>query len=283
MNALWMSLKNVLRGLARRRLEARLPFDGYAERRAPTKFVDLLSDGELRELNALLKWNAFTVDARGRRFGSVAWGGKRMEPQVVPDPRILLMDKTFGLAGKHVLEVGCFEGLHTVTLCALAGRVTAVDARVENVVKTLVRCGFSGRQAEVFVCDVEKRPLDAALLSADFGHHVGVLYHLKDPAGHLRELGRLLRGGLMLDTHYALDGEAVETYVSDGREFKYKRYAESGKADVFSGMYDHAKWLRLDDIASVLKEAGFGAVDVVETRRERNGPRALLMARKKGA
>ena len=43
-------------------------------------------------------------------------------------------------------------------------------------------------------------------------------------------------------------------------------------------MYDHSKWLRLDDIVTILRIAGFEKVDILETRRERNGPRALLIA-----
>jgi len=43
-------------------------------------------------------------------------------------------------------------------------------------------------------------------------------------------------------------------------------------------MYDHSKWLRLEDIMNVLRIAGFRNVNVIEERQERNGPRVLLMA-----
>jgi len=33
------------------------------------RFVDLLSDADLAELNKLLDWKCFTVDCKGRRFG----------------------------------------------------------------------------------------------------------------------------------------------------------------------------------------------------------------------
>jgi tRNA (mo5U34)-methyltransferase len=84
----------------------------------------------------------------------------------------------------------------------------------------------------------------------------------------------------MLDTHYALESDAGSTYVGGGGEYRYKRYHEYGLRDPFSGLYDHSKWLRLDDIVSILRGAGFGTVDIVELREERNGPRVLLFADK---
>lgn len=45
-------------------------------------------------------------------------------------------------------------------------------------------------------------------------------------------------------------------------------------------MKDHAKWLRREDILSILKKAGFMNVEVIETRNERNGPRVLLLAKR---
>jgi tRNA (mo5U34)-methyltransferase len=43
-------------------------------------------------------------------------------------------------------------------------------------------------------------------------------------------------------------------------------------------MYDHAKWLLLDDILRLLEESGFDPVTVVERREERNGPRVTILA-----
>ncbi|MGH7508224.1 MAG: class I SAM-dependent methyltransferase [Gemmatimonadales bacterium] len=256
------------------------PLGGYAEHRHGIAFVDPLSDEDLAELNKLLPWKAFTVDRHGRRFGGVAWTGKRDRPQEVPDRRVLLLDARFRLANKHVLEIGCFEGIHTVALSKLAHQVTAVDGRIENVVKTLVRAGLYGYQPRVFQHDVEQREANYDLLGADVLHHVGVLYHLKDPVRHLLEIGRYIGLGVMLDTHYALPEEASLTYVVDGREFPYKLFHERGRRDVFSGLHPHSKWLPLDVIESLLRESGFGEVEVVETRRERNGPRVLLFGRR---
>jgi SAM-dependent methyltransferase len=259
------------------------PLGGYTENRHEIPFVDQLSDQELDALNRLLPWQAFTVDRHGRRFGGVAWAGKRDRPQEVPDPRVLLLHERFGLADKHVLEIGCFEGIHTVGLSRFAQEVTAVDGRIENVVKTIVRTAFYGHHPTVFEHDVEKPPPSYDLLRADVVHHVGVLYHLNDPVRHLLELGRYVTLGVMLDTHYALPEEAGRSYAVNGRQFPYKSFQERGRKDVFSGLHPHSKWLPLDVITGLLRETGFGQVEVVETRRERNGPRVLLFAQRAGS
>jgi len=268
--------------LGLRRLGRPAPRRRYDEARSPTRFVDQLGDADLERLNELLPWHCFTVDSHGRPFGRAAWAGKRVDPQPLPDRRIEFFHDRFDLSGKHVLEVGCFEGVHTVALSRLAGRVTAIDARIENVVKTIVRCAFFDERPTVFTLDLERPGAAAELLRADLCHHVGVLYHLSDPVSHLRDLGGWIDRGVMLDTHYAMPGQANDRYESGGRSYGFRRYAES--RDPFSGMVDHSKWLLLDDIVELLSEAGFDAVEVVETRDERNGPRALLVAeRARGA
>jgi tRNA (mo5U34)-methyltransferase len=264
----------------RQRYRDRFPLKGFDGHRQEILHVDPLSDEELVELNAILQWNCFTVDRHGRRFGQPAWEGKRAEPEPVPHPRILRMDEHLGLAGKHVLEIGCLEGAHTIGLCRLAGRVTAIDSRIENVVKTIVRCSFYGVHPTVFPCDVEAPGIDRAHLAADLAHHVGVLYHLRDPVRHLLDLGRSIREGLLLDTHVALDEQATDVYEVDGTSYRYRHYREGGRSEVFSGMYDHAKWLRLDDIRAVLDRAGFGRTEVLDQEPQRHGSRVTLIVRR---
>lgn len=254
------------------------PLAGYQEHRQEIRFVDPLSDADLAEVNGLLRWNSFTVDRHGRRFGGVAWRGKRDRPEMIPDRRIVLMHERFALGDKHVIEFGCFEGVHTIGLSKFSARVTAVDGRIENVVKTIVRAALYGCHPTVFKYDVEEVPVDGDLLGADVLHHVGVLYHLADPVRHLLEIGRYIRLGLMLDTHYAADGEAKLSYEVNGRSHRYQSYRELGHRDVFSGLKAHSKWLPLDVIVGLLQDTGFPQVEVVETRQERNGPRVLLFA-----
>jgi tRNA (mo5U34)-methyltransferase len=250
----------------------------YEEGQTEARFVERLADEDLRRLNDLLPWRCFTVDGEGRPLGGTAWRGKRDAPERIPDPRIVRFHERFDLSDKHVLEVGCFEGIHTIALCRLAERVTAIDARVENVVKTIVRCAFFDERPRVITFDLDGDEDGAELLRADLCHHVGVLYHLDDPVSHLRALGTWVSRGLMLDTHYARPEDATEEYEVGGERFPFRRYDEQGRGDVFSGVRPTSKWLRLDDIERLLREGGFETVEVVEKRDERNGPRVLLFA-----
>jgi len=245
---------------------------------APAGHVEHLTDEELALVNELLPWRCFTIDSQGRRLGDRARPGKRENPQPIPDARIDLADERFGLAGKHVLEVGCFEGVHTIALCRRAAQVTAVDSRIVNVVKTIVRCGLYGERPRVVPCNI----VDAADdLAADVVFHVGVLYHLHDPVRHLIRLGELCRVGLLLDSHVARDDQATETMEIDGRRYRYRPFGENPGPDrVFAGMYDESRWLLLDDIVGLLERAGFAAIEVVDQREERNGRRMTLLASK---
>jgi hypothetical protein len=274
------ALRQLRREYARTQFRSQLPQGGYTNNRVAAEWVDTLSDKDLSRLNELLDWQCFTADSHGRRFGSAAWQGKRAEPQEIPDRRIVLLNEHFDLSDKHVLEMGSFEGVHTIGLAQHARQVTAVDSRIENVVKTIVRCSFFGFTPVVFKCDVEREPLPIKWLSSDILHHVGVLYHLKDPVRHLLRIGQYVRLGLMLDTHYCRDEQADQTYEVGQKSYRYREYTEQGLTDPFSGMHKHAKWLRQDDIISLLRQTGFEQVNVIETREERNGPRLLLIAKR---
>jgi 2-polyprenyl-3-methyl-5-hydroxy-6-metoxy-1,4-benzoquinol methylase len=262
-----------MRSVRRPRLRKR-----YREGLTEAPFIERLTDEDVERLNELLPWKCFIVDRGGRPFGGIAWRGKRIEPERIPDPRIELFHERFDLSDKHVLEIGCFEGIHTIALCRLAAQVTAVDARVENVVKTVVRCAFFDERPRVVFHDIEDEAGGDEFLHADVCHHVGVLYHLADPVTHLRRLGTWISRGLMLDTHYARDEDATDEYEVNGEQFRFRRYVERGRGDVFSGMRPTSKWLTLDDIERVLGSGGFDKMEIVETRQERNGPRVLLFA-----
>jgi tRNA (mo5U34)-methyltransferase len=260
------------------RFRAGFPRAGFEANRQSIPLVESLTDAQLDELNSLLHWNCFVADSKGRRFGAPTKKGKRDTPEPIPDPRLALLVERFGLADKSVLEVGCFEGIHTIGLCRTAARVTAIDARVENVVKTIVRCALFGARPSVFVHDVEQTAPPPQPLDCDVAHHVGVLYHLRDPVGHLARLGPLVRLGMMVDTHYAEPDQATKEHESSGRRFRHFEFEEGGHENVFAGVYDHAKWLTLDGLREALGLAGFPKVEIVRTDVSRNGPRVLLFA-----
>jgi len=140
------------------------------------KPVELISDGELDKLNQLLPWACFTVDSSGRKLGRAFSDHKRNDPQDIPDFRIVELNQRFALAGRSVLEMGCFEGVHTAALCQFGADVTAVDGRSEHVVKTQIRCGFYGHHPRIYCLDLEDHSM-IKLPEFDVMVHIGVLYH----------------------------------------------------------------------------------------------------------
>src|SRR5262245_17362041 len=133
-----------------------LPLRGFERGKTPIPVVDSLSDEELEELNALLPWKSFVADGIGRRFGQRSSPTKRGSPAGVPDRRIVMLNERFDLANLTVLEIGCFEGVHTTGLALFAKHVKACDSRIANVVKTAVRCAMYQVTPTVFLWDVEK-------------------------------------------------------------------------------------------------------------------------------
>jgi Protein of unknown function (DUF1698) len=279
----WWKLSVLLSGIraARRAIKRviapRLPESGFPTGTLVGGPIETLDDDSLRMLNELLPWQCFTVDSKGRRLGGSAWSGKRDIPQPLPDPRVVRLHELVDLVDKKVLEVGCFEGVHTVALCQRAAQVYAIDARIENVVKTTVRSALYGCRPIVDVVDVESASMMEQVPRVDVVHHVGVLYHLADPVRHLTWLAEKTDVALMLDTHIAQPEETDVDYETRFGRIRARLYREGGRRDVFSGLYDHAKWLTEDDLIEVLRRLGLDDVRVRETRKERNGTRLWLL------
>src|SRR6185436_4690646 len=116
---------------------------------SPFRPVELSAE-LLEEANTAFDWRAATELPNGMMLGRVS-AHKRPVPERIPDKRIALLDSLVGLRGKSVLEIGCFEGIHTIGLRTFTDNVTAVDVRPTNVFKALARLSLHGADAKVFV------------------------------------------------------------------------------------------------------------------------------------
>jgi tRNA (mo5U34)-methyltransferase len=97
-----------------------------------------ISDEILAEFQELLDWRAAAPLPDGRLLGRTH-EGKREKIQPIPDKRITLLNQLIPLEGRTVLEIGCFEGIHTMGLLQYGPHVTALDLRPVNVLKTIAR------------------------------------------------------------------------------------------------------------------------------------------------
>ena len=236
-----------------------------------------ISDSTLSEINSMLDWRAGTL-LEGRVVGKLGvTPGKRTTPGRIPDSRIEKLHQMVNLTGKSILEVGCFEGIHTLGLRLFSENVTAIDIRPLNVVKTLARLSIYGSNARVLVADVEK-------LTTDFGRfdlvfHCGVLYHLMSPIEHLFALGPMCNT-IFLDTHVARNEAEIVERKSGGFSYRGAYHGESDWLDPFSGKDAQSFWLTRESLREGLLRAGFSSFNVIEEREERNGPRLAILASK---
>lgn len=237
-----------------------------------------LSDLDLETLNNILPWKCFTKDSLGRSLGKQAWQGKRSIEQEIPDTRIIKLNDLVGLSGKSILEVGCFEGVHTIGLLQFSNEVYAVDVRVLNVIKTLARSVAYGVFPKVFPLNLDDQIQTQLIPEVDILHHVGVLYHLHDPVIHLNSILPKVKEALLLDTHYATDAMATK---KEDNGMSYFEYEEFGYEDVFSGINSTSKWLLLEDLHKILVRHGFSNISTIFNKEERNGPRVSLIASKR--
>lgn len=252
-----------------------IPLQGWppSEATDPNLTLNRLSNEELTRVNEMLPWQVFTTDSIGRRLGNYAWKGKRQEPQSLSDPRI--GELLCGLEGRRVLEVGCLEGVHTIGLCLKGVDVTAIDGRIENVIKTQVRSSLYGCSPKVALADLDEQlPEFLGSFSACF--HVGVLYHLSKPVEHLINLLPRISESILLDTHIADDSSVLYPYPGfEGYEFS--EYQEFGRNDIFSGLKEKSRWLTLNSIRSLLAASNF-EIQMEVVRQERHGPRVKIKA-----
>ena len=234
-----------------------------------------VSQEALSEINSLLDWHAGTV-LDGRMLGHPgATANKRTKPGLVPDRRITALHNLIGLTGKSVLEVGCFEGIHTLGLRLYSDNVTAVDVRPSNVMKTLARLSLHGTDAKVFIADAEE-------ISVEFGQfdvivHCGVLYHLMSPVEHIFSVAGMCRY-LLLDTHVASEQPAPVKGVFEQFAYQGTYHDEGGWRDPFSGRHPKSLWLTEESLLEALQRAGFQSINLLERRAERNGPRVTILA-----
>ena len=227
------------------------------------------------ELNEMLDWHSATELPSGELLGRLGVNkGKRDQPQKIPDKRILRLDDLIDLENKNVLELGCFEGIHTIGLVNAGAKVTAIDARPSNVAKTLVRCAYHGVFPKVYEFDVEN--LNSQFGSYDLIFHCGVLYHLQNPIEHLLRL-KGVANYIFLDTHISTE-EKSHAVMYEGIEYFGCLVDEGGWSDPFSGVGNKSLWLTKESLMKALNNSGYLNFIFSEVRDERNGARISLLA-----
>jgi SAM-dependent methyltransferase len=192
------------------------------------------------------------------------------------DRRLQQFEKAFPDRAR-ILELGSLEGGHTFNLATMSGvnAVVGLEGRDYNLRKAeFVRAVLGVRNAEFHLIDLERSDL-TRFGQFDVCFSAGLLYHLPEPWKHLAEVRKITRN-LFLWTHYV---DAAK--VSEERNgYPGWSYGEYGYADPLSGLSSTSYWPSLDGLQSMLSDAGFPGIDIIEDDAGHgDGPAVTLSAR----
>lgn len=196
----------------------------------------------------------------------------------------------------RILELGPLEAAHTLSLERRGADVVAIEANVGAFLRSLVVKNHFHLRATFILGDFEK--MDFASQSYDLVMASGILYHLNDPVAFLRNVSACAPR-LFVWTHYfepdlskwhaSLHGPLNDgkwdyvhpiVKVVDGSEYRYveQRYGDALGWTGFCGGTDvTSRWMMKDDLFRLLKQLGFGKIEVgFDTVDHPNGPAMCL-------
>jgi hypothetical protein len=212
------------------------------------------------------------------------------------DSRIKWLEKQCeGFQGKSILELGPMEGGHTYMLWkAGAATIVAIEGNKRSYLKCLITKELLGYSAKFKLGDFSKY-LATTNDRYDFILASGVLYHMAEPITLLENISRVTdRIGLW--THYFdesviankkylrrrfdISGEQMSWRGHTITVYRQKYRKEPGRDGFVGGIAPFSRWLRKEDILSVLESLGFSVVIGEDNKDHKNGPEILLYAQR---
>jgi hypothetical protein len=212
------------------------------------------------------------------------------------DIRIPLATQHLGpVKNLDILDLGPLEGGQAYVLEQCGARsVTSVEANAILYLKCLVVKEILGMSRTKFLCGEATEYLKSQSCPRfDVAICSGILYHMEDPIELLRLLS-LKTDKLLIWSHY-FDPECRERNVIQsfgvtaqreflGKSHTYHRQEYEGQFDskVFcGGTARHSNWMERDSILTILCDAGYDDVNIINDGDSPNGPFILLTAQKR--
>lgn len=158
------------------------------------------------------------------RKGPLSLGGLRIDTEWRSDWKWERVEPHIGLAGHRVLDIGCGNGYFGLRMLgAGAALVVGIDPTLLFVMQWLACRHFTGDIAN-YVLPLGLEDLPAEPVAFDSVFSMGVLYHRKDPAHHLRRIHSLLRpdGTMVLETLVLPRERQQDLLVPQGRYARMK-------------------------------------------------------------
>lgn len=184
------------------------------------------------------------------------------------------------LTGLRAADLGCLEGGFSLALAGRGMKLLSVEARRKNLEKVrLLKEHFEASDMEL-LCDDVKEFTRERFGEFDVVLALGILYHLDEPVGWLRQIAQATHGVLVVDSHYAPPDESslaqidprlaqlsplerieVGGAVYEGRWFfEYDEKADR-EAQLWASYSNRSSfWLTKESLLQALMRAGFDLV-----------------------
>jgi ubiquinone/menaquinone biosynthesis C-methylase UbiE len=194
---------------------------------------------------------------------------RRTEHEVPWLPETIAFEST---AGKRVLELGCGAGFDAYNFCRFGADYTGIDIAPENPLRTLRHLDFFGYIPKVVQTRIHSLPFPDE--SFEIVYSCGVLHHLLDIHGGLREARRVLEPGgnlwilvyhknsifhwitLFLVDHIYKRGFRQQSFAARLAEIEYTTSNERPVVNVYSRR----------QLRKILVDTGF-AVESIQARK----------------
>lgn len=192
------------------------------------------------------------------------------------DDRVSRLPQFFPIC-RRILEVGCFEGAHTVILTRgyPYTDLVSVDVRADSIERAKLLTSLHGCRRVTFQqLDVEVAPL-APLGRFDVVVCVGVLYHLYEPWKFLQQVASV-SDGLWLWTQICDEADANFTHGG----YRGRMYEEGPVESPLSAVRKLSFFPTLGSLVHMLRDAGFADFKLMNFERTPNGPSLLACCTK---
>ena len=168
--------------------------------------------------------------------------------------RLDWIDRTAGLAGKKVLDVGCGGGILAESMAARGAAVTGIDLSDKALSVARLHLLETGQKADYRKVSAEELAYNQPG-AFDIVTCLEMLEHVPDPASTVRACAQLVRpGGLVF-------------FSTLNRNPKSYLFAVVGAEYVLNllprGTHDYAKFIRPAELARYCREAGLAVGDII--------------------
>jgi hypothetical protein len=190
------------------------------------------------------------------------------------DRRLAQFEQAFPIRSR-ILEMGSLEGGHSFNLARMSNvdNVVALEGRDSNIRKAeLVRRQLGIENVKFLQADLESADL-TKYGQFDVCFNVGLLYHLPQPWIHLRNV-RNVTQNLFLWTHYVAPSKVTE----QRNGYPGWSYKEFGLEDPLSGLSETSFWPSFDGLKTMLSDAGFPAIQIIEEDSGNESGSAVTLA-----